>query len=170
MKTIESEKTDEKGIIHKGDDQDRKRGLTDIRGAIVAPDRLNSTPGYYLLLGKLKGEDSDDIPELIFLTEVEEASSKALFEKLVEDEEEFRFSTIYTGPYQIGTGIAPPDFILSLHRYVKRPEHIPWIRICPASFFYGNDIKQGVDLLDQWPKDNYRTKIRLQKYQYCEYA
>jgi hypothetical protein len=117
---------------------------SDVRCAIVAPDRLNSAPGYYLLLKKLKDSDA----ELIFLSEVEEASPKALFEKLVEDEEEFRFNTIYIEPYP--TGIRPPNFILSLRDYVKQSEHIPWIRICPTSFLYGNDIKQGVNLLDQW--------------------
>jgi hypothetical protein len=136
------------------DDQDQKKGLSDIRCAIVAPDRLNSTPGYYLLLGKLKGEGSDDMPELIFLTEVEEVSPKALFAKLTAAEEKFRFNTIYTEPYPTGPGIVPPDFILSLCDYVKRPEHIPWIRICSASFFYGRDVKQGVHLLNQWEGRN----------------
>ena len=142
IKTIKSEKTDE------------KRGIVDIRGAIVAPDRLNSTPGYYLLLSRLKGEGPDDTPELIFLTEVEQSSSKALLGKLVEDEEKYRFNTIYTEPYPTGPSNVPPIFILSLHKYVNRPEHIPWVRIGPASFFYGSDIKQGVHLLAQWKGRN----------------
>ena len=138
IKTIKSEKTDE------------KRGIVDIRGAIVAPDRLNSTPGYYLLLSRLKGEGPDDTPELIFLTEVEQSSSKALLGKLVEDEEKYRFNTIYTEPYPTGPSNVPPIFILSLHKYVNRPDHIPWVRLCPASFLYGWDVKQGVHLLSQW--------------------
>jgi len=153
MKTIEAGKTEEKNVIRKAIDQDQGKSAADIRAAIVAPDRTQSIPGYFLILGKLKEGNTDgDMPELIFLTELEEASQEVLFEKLVKNEEKFRFNTIYIEPYKTELGCLPPDFIRSLHIYVNK--HTPWVRIASASFLYADDIKQGVHLLDQWKGKN----------------
>ncbi len=132
METIEAEKTE---------------NLTDIRGAIVAPDRTvgSGVPGYYCIFGKLKNEDSEDVPRLVFIKEVE-ASPKALFQKLVVDEEEYRFNTLYTEPYRFSD---VPDFIRDLHNCLDE-ENIKWIRTVPTLFFYGDDPRQGVNIIGQW--------------------
>ena len=116
--------------------------IKDVRAAIIVPDRLIKTPGYYLLLGK-----EEESSEPVFLKEAAEASSEALFSSLVDDEEGLRFHTLYAD-FSFKTGNALPDFIIQLFKHQKK--HIPWVRICPASFFYGNDIKQGIHLLSQW--------------------
>ncbi len=133
METIEAEKTE---------------NLTDIRGAIVAPDRTvgSGVPGYYCIFGKLKNEDSEDVSRLAFIKEVEEASPKALFQKLVVDEEEYRFNTLYTEPYRFSD---VPDFIRDLHNCLNE-ENIKWIRTVPTLFFYGDDPRQGVNIISQW--------------------
>jgi len=120
---------------------EKTENLTDIRGAIVAPDRTvgSGTPGYYLIFGKLKNKD------LVFLKEVEETSAAALFKELVADEEQYRPHTIYTDPFQ-GTDV--PDFIRDLFDLEKKK--FRWIRTITSSYFYGDDPRQGVNIIGQW--------------------
>ena len=144
MKTIKAEETQDKNVIHKVDEQAQEESIVEVRGAIISPDRLINTPGYYLLLGK--GKESS---EPIFLKEAEASSEEALFSKLVDDEENLRFHTLYAEfPFKFKLGEAIPDFVLQLLKHQKK--HIPWVRTCPVSIFYGNDIKEGVHLLYQW--------------------
>jgi len=116
------------------------------RCAIVAPNKLFSLPGFFLLLGKDKSENSQDIPRLTFIEEVERPTSEELFAELIKKEEKFRFHTIYFEKYPTGIGNIPPDFILGLVKYLRKKA--PWLRIIPA--IYSADVTQGVDLLNQW--------------------
>jgi len=116
--------------------------LTDIRVAIVAPDRTigSGIPGYYFIFGKLNNK------KLVFIKEVEETSAAALFRRLVADEEKYRIHTIYTYPFQAGDVL---DFIRDLHDYL-REKNISWIRIVSTLYFYGDDPGQGVNIIGQW--------------------
>ncbi len=150
MKNSQIEKTGDGYIVYRQnvEGQEERIAVQEIRAAIVAPDRTTDPPmpGYYLLLGKLKGEDSDDMPELVFVTEAEEASPKALFQKLVVDEEENRFNTLYTEPYRFSD---VPDFIHDLHSYLNE-KNIRWVRIVQTLHLYGDDPGQGVNIIGQW--------------------
>ena len=82
---------------------------------------------------------------MIFIKEVEETSAAALFKELQADEEQYRFSIIYTEPFQVSD---VPDFIRDLFHYLR--ENIEWIRAIPTGYFYGDDPGQGVNILGQW--------------------
>jgi len=148
MKIIHIENKEDKHVIHRENDLGEKDCIVclEIRGAIVAPDRLNNTDGYYLLFGKEKEVESPDMPPLVFLAEMEVGSLKDLFTKLVADEKNFLFHTLYTEPVSTGDGINPSDFFISLKESITK--NLPWIRIVPA--FHAADTGQGVDFLYQW--------------------
>lgn len=113
----------------------KPQNLNDTRCGIVAPDTVNQTPGYYVILGQ---------PNLRYVKEVERNTIESLFKALTDDEEKYRFHTVYIENFQKGT--APPDFILRLRDYIKKK--LPWIRIAKAH--YADDPYQGVQLFNQW--------------------
>ena len=135
---------------------------SDIRAAILQPNRLAKTPGYFLILGKVKDEDSDT-PRLLFMTETEEGSTPKLIQSLVMEEAKYRFHTVYTDPYPMTPGNVPPQFILTLHKYLSRKT--PWVKQRPG--MYADDVAQGFVLFEEWegrrkvPKE---TKVAKQSF------
>ncbi|MDP2646631.1 MAG: hypothetical protein U1C57_01920 [Candidatus Doudnabacteria bacterium] len=137
---------------------------TDIRVAIVALDRLNSLPGYFLIMGDDTQSDPTKIqdrlaginrpPLLKFIIEQSFTSTTEMFDSLISLEPEYRYNTIYTEPPDINQ--VPSGFILRLHGAVNAS--IPWVRHGPA--LYADDPAEGVSLLDDWagrysfPKDS----------------
>ena len=114
--------------------------LIDIRAAIVGPDRTigSGIPGYYCIF-------CYNNKKLVFIKEDEEISIAGLFGKLLADEEQYRFHTLYLEPFEF-TDV--PDFIRDLNSLSEKT--FSWIRTIPTSYFYGADPAQGVNIIAQW--------------------